>query len=633
MVQSTSDAESVAARPASPGRPARVIAEGTAPKPMEVVTIAPPPAEQRLRRAARFAEPGQKRDRYSLPDSLESASPVGYRTRVPLTRGEAADLMPLLALSRPTTFVADAPVTEAELFEEASLGVLVARQSTNYRGQRQVTFGPADSERIGHLLRSLDEREGEVLAGAAMTHVVLTMPYRTAFTALLTLVGHPPVLSLGTVPWRLWEKKTRYKDDIPTIGYLQHLHVGILAESMERAAVIASRGKRRAQVFIAPFCGRGRERNRPILRAIEELCGLSIEERAAGWRVGLVAQVGAVPEAERMDLPGPLWRKLGAVLLALRSERIQPGVNAEEKAPAAYQKRQDMDVSDDLTVQCGRAGYNAFAHWTGLGREDAKQLLIAERVDVLTPGGKERLRAIRQEQNEITDKLIARMPAWADLPTGRLFSRNAERGRKAFGLAGQRVYILGLSQREMKAHNIDWLHAVRAAGAAAARGALYAELMGCVELPADCDLLAGICLMAGPVNQNDIGKEFYGYPDLLAHNASDRDPTSLLVWSLKAKTVADPIGNEEQLLNARRKGALVDLRPAPHDVVQVAVGGRLTPMRKRDGRVNGERAYSDVGNFATDVDGRAIPGNRGEPWPQAWAQAAVWTPAREEGRS
>ncbi len=620
------------AHTSSPARPPRVIAVGAAPKPLQVVTIAPPPADQRQRRRARFAEPGQKRDRYSLPESLESASPVGYRTRVALTRDEAAAAMPLLSLARPTTFIADAPPTEAEVFEEASLGVLVARQSTNYRGQRQVTLGPVDSERLGHLLRSLDEREGDVLSGAAMTHVVLTMPYRTAFTALLTLVGHPPVLSIATVPWRLWEKKTRYKDDIPTIGYLQHLHVGILADSMERAAVIASGGRRRAQVFIAPFCGRGRERNRPILRAIEELCGLSIEERAAGWRIGLVAQVGAVPVAERMALPAALWRKLGALMLALRSERIQPGVNAEDKAPEPYQTRQDMDVSDDLTVQCGRAGYNAFAHWTGLGREEAKQLLIAERVDVLTPGGKERLRAIRQEQNEITDKLIARMPAWADLPTGRLFSRNAERGRKAFGLAGQRVYILGLSQREMKAHNIDWLHAVRAAGAAAARGALYAELMGCVELPDDCDLLAGICLMAGPVNQNDIGKQFYGYPDLLAHNAADRDPTSLLVWTLKAKTVADPIGNEEQLLNARRKGALVDLRPAPHEVVQVAVDGRLTPMRKRDGRLNGERAYSDVGNFATDIDGRAIPGNRGEPWPRPWAEAAVWPTKPEEGQ-
>jgi hypothetical protein len=33
------------------------------------------------------------------------------------------------------------------------------------------------------------------------------------------------------------------------------------------------------------------------------------------------------------------------------------------------------------------------------------------------------------------------------------------------------------------------------------------------------------------------------------------------VWTVKAKTVADPIGNEEQLMNPAQKGALVDLRP------------------------------------------------------------------------
>ena len=44
-------------------------------------------------------------------------------------------------------------------------------------------------------------------------------------------------------------------DDIPTIGYLPHLHVGILADAMN-AAVIASEGRRRALGFMAPFCGR-----------------------------------------------------------------------------------------------------------------------------------------------------------------------------------------------------------------------------------------------------------------------------------------------------------------------------------------------------------------------------------------
>ncbi len=151
-----------------------------------------------------------------------------------------------------------------------------------------------------------------------------------------------------------------------------------------------------------------------------------------------------------------------------------------------------MDVPDELTVQAGRAAYNAFAHWTGLDREEAKDLLLAERVDVLTAGGKERLRAIRDEQNAITDKVVQRMPAWADLPTGRLFSRNAERGRKAFGLAGQRIYIVGVSRREMLARGLCWLHAVRAPRAPRARGAHTAELMGVTGMPDDCDLLAGI---------------------------------------------------------------------------------------------------------------------------------------------
>jgi hypothetical protein len=126
------------------------------------------------------------------------------------------------------------------------------------------------------------------------------------------------------------------------------------------------------------------------------------------------------------------------------------------------------------------------------------------------------------------------------------------------------------------------------------------------------------------VNQNDIGKNFYGYDDLLGGAFEGRDPTSLLVWTLKAKTVADPIGNEEQLLNARRKGALVDLRPGPHEVVTVRRGGRLEPMRRRDGRVNGERAFSAEGNFVTDSDGREIPGNRGSAWPAEWAAEPVW---------
>ena len=105
-------------------------------QPLEVVTIPPPPVEQRVRRDARFAAEGDKRTRYSLPNSLESASPVGYRVSVPLSPTEAAEVLPLLALERPSAFVEPDPVTEGELFEESSLGLISARQSTNYRGAR-----------------------------------------------------------------------------------------------------------------------------------------------------------------------------------------------------------------------------------------------------------------------------------------------------------------------------------------------------------------------------------------------------------------------------------------------------------------------------------------------------------------
>ena len=156
---------------------------------------------------------------------------------------------------------------------------------------------------------------------------------------------------------------------------------------------------------------------------------------------------------------------------------------------------------------------------------------------------------------------------------------------------------------------------MRAVGAAAARSSFYIELMGCVDIPEGCDLLAGMCLMAGPVNQNDIGKAFYGLPDLLTLSDLHPDPTSLLVWTLKAKTVADPIGNEEQLLNAHRKGALVDLRPGPHEVIQLRRSGQLEPMRQRGGEVNQERAFADQDNFVTSADGGQIEDNRGQAWP------------------
>lgn len=588
-------------------------------KPVHLVPVPLPADGRRARRDARFAAEGEKRDRYHLPDALDSASPVGFRTRVPLDAVEAEQAAALLSLAPPTGFVAGAPPTEAELFEEAALGVLSARQSTNFRGHRQVTLGPADSATLAGLLRRLHGVE-PVLDGAAYTHVGLSRPYRTPFTFLLTFVGHRPGASVFTVPKRAWDKRFHHVDDIPTIGFLQHLHVGIWAEALERAALLASGGRRRANVLMAPFSRQAE--NAATLAEIEALVGLSPEERARGWRVALVAQVGAVGE------PSPIapetCRKVGANLLAFRSERIQPGVNAEDKAPPPYRERQQMDVPSPLVEMAGRAAYNAFHRWTGLDREAAKHLLLLERVDVLTPNGKERLRAVRKELEAVTDRVVAGIPTWADLPTGRALSKNAARGKKAFALAGQRIYVGGLAPKEVEAAGVPFAHAVRAFGAAAARSALVCELAGCIGLPDDCDLLAGVCLMAGPVNQNDVGKQFFGGRDLLADAFPDRDPCALLVWTLKAKTVADPIGNEEQLLNAKRKGALVDLRPGPHEVVALKVADGIVPMRRRDGRVNGERAFADVGNFVRDPDGRDVPGNRGSAWPAAWRSERPW---------
>ncbi|MCC6215301.1 MAG: hypothetical protein IT376_10555 [Polyangiaceae bacterium] len=595
----------------------------TTPKVVEPVPIAPPPGEQRARRGARFAREGEPRTRYSLPAELRSSSPVGYRTRLPMTLEEAKRALSLLSLPRPSEFDAAGPVRERELFEECSLGVLTARQSTNFRGHRETVVGPRDSERVTRLLRELAGLDAPVLERSAYTHLVATRPYRTPFTALLTFVGHSQLGSIVGVPLRALRKRLLHEVDMPTIGYLTELHVGILADAMERAALIASGGRRRANVLMGPFTRAMRAANREKLRELEAMAGIGAAERAEGWRLALVAQVGEAIAAERAPIDPELREKLGANLMAFRSERIQPGVNAEEKAPAAYQRRQSMDVPEELVVMAGRAAYNAFAHFSGCDREKAKALLLLERIDVLTPGGKGRLREVRRQLDAVTDQVIRRIPVWADLGTGRALTRNAARGKKAFALAGQRIYVTGLPRPEVERAGLDWDLAVRAVGAAASRAALVAEIMGTVDLPGDCDLLAGTCLMAGPVNQNDIGKTFFGEPDLLEKPFPGRGATSLLVWTLKAKTVADPIGNEEQLLNAKQKGALVDLRPGPHEVVSLRRAG-LEPLRSRGGRTNEERAFAEAGNFVTDPEGRAIPGNAGAPWPRELAESVVW---------
>ena len=96
---------------------------------------------------------------------------------------------------------------------------------------------------------------------------------------------------------------------------------------------------------------------------------------------------------------------------------------------------------------------------------------------------------------------------------------------------------------------------------------------------------------------------------------------------MKAKTVADPIGNEEQLLNADRKGALVDLRPGPHEVISIARATGLEPMRHEQSEVNNERAFSDIGNFVQSPTGSDIPGNVGTPWPAERRAETLWSTA------
>ncbi len=225
-------------------------------KPLEVVTIEPPASSARAIRNARFAAHEEKKTRYHLPTELDSSCVVGYRERVPMTREDAAHALKLLSIERPTSFSPDAAhVTERELFEESSLGVLSSRQSTNYVGHRQVTLGAEESARILPLLAKLDGAESEPLEHATHTHLVLSRPYRTPFTFLLTFIGHDKLTSPIGVARRAMLKRARHIDDIPTIGYLQQLHLGILADAIERGALIGSRGRRMANVMMRPLCG------------------------------------------------------------------------------------------------------------------------------------------------------------------------------------------------------------------------------------------------------------------------------------------------------------------------------------------------------------------------------------------
>ena len=184
---------------------------------LEAVPITLPPIEQQNQRLARFSTAGEKRGRYHLPESLDSGSPVGFRHRISMSQAEVQECLPLFSMDRPVAFVSGAAVSEGELFEECSLGVLTARQSTNFRGHRDVVLGTADSARMAALLRQLKGLEATPLDGASHTHVVFCRPYRTPFTLLLTFIGHSALTSPWTVATRAWRKKYQHADDIPTI--------------------------------------------------------------------------------------------------------------------------------------------------------------------------------------------------------------------------------------------------------------------------------------------------------------------------------------------------------------------------------------------------------------------------------
>ena len=187
------------------------MSESARPNTLEVCRIESPDPGKRARRTSREPAEGKKRDRYCLPRGLESGSPVGYRRRISLREDEIKVALGLLSLTPPTDFEASEPPTEAELFEECALGVLSARQSTNFRGQRQVTLGPGDMPALDGILREMSGLEQPVLDRATHAHVVLARPYRTPFTMLLTFVGHQRLRSLLSVPRRALDKRLRFR--------------------------------------------------------------------------------------------------------------------------------------------------------------------------------------------------------------------------------------------------------------------------------------------------------------------------------------------------------------------------------------------------------------------------------------
>ena len=195
------------------------------------------------------------------------------------------------------------------------------------------------------------------------------------------------------------EKKYRFVDDIPTIGYLQWLHLGILAESMERAAVIASSGQRRANVLMAPFCDdNAQSQNAQVIKDIEARIGLTSSDKAKGWQIRMITQVGCVKGT--LDISQELYQRSVQTCLRFAQSAFSQG-STKRTRPLLNITKGRTWMSASLSLRMPAAPHTTrFHRWTGIERKRCKALLLNERVDVLTDGGKERLREIESSSTK-----------------------------------------------------------------------------------------------------------------------------------------------------------------------------------------------------------------------------------------
>ena len=72
--------------------------------PIQLISIEPPPKDQQVKRQALPAKADEKRNRYHLPSSLQSESPIGYRTHISMSAEETKEAEVLFSLEPPTHF-------------------------------------------------------------------------------------------------------------------------------------------------------------------------------------------------------------------------------------------------------------------------------------------------------------------------------------------------------------------------------------------------------------------------------------------------------------------------------------------------------------------------------------------------